>query len=218
MAGTEGPPLTPSAGQAANLLRQELAKQEYQQHKGLLQTVLDWLGEQLGRLLDGAGGTVPAIAWLVGILLVILLVVVAAISLRRGRVHPRSTSEDAVLGEHAMTASDLRRRAGNAERAGDFQGATLDYFRALAVRGVERALVDPAPGLTAYDIARVLGGRFPDRAGDVAAAATIFDAVLYGDQPADAAACARMRELELDVQRARPAPAAGSFTGSGSNG
>lgn len=205
MARVDAAPLTPGAQQADELLRQELAKPEYQQHKGLLQTVLDWLGDQLDRLLNGASGAVPAIAWLVVLLVVILLVVLAATGLRRGRVRAASMTTDAVLGEREMTAADLRRRATAAEKTGDLRQATLDYFRALAVRGVERALVDPAPGLTAHEIARILSARFSDSSTAVFTAASTFDAMLYGDRPADAAGCATMRDLDQSLERTRPA-------------
>lgn len=215
MARAEAPPLTPGARQADELLRQELAKPEYQQHKGLLQTVLDWLGDQLDRLLNGAGGAVPAIAWLVVLLVVILLATFAATSLRGGRVRAASKVTDAVLGEQQTTGADLRRRAADAEAGADLQQATLDYFRAIAVRGVERALVDPAPGLTAHEIARVLGARFPDRSTALFAAASTFDAMLYGDRPADAADCATMRELDRSLERIRPVVPVHSPTGAG---
>lgn len=216
MARAEAPPLTPSAQQADELLRRELAKPEYQQHKGLGQTALDWLGSQLDRLLSGAGGAVPAIAWLVVLLVVILLVVLAATALRRGRVRAASTTVEAVLGEREMTAADLRRRAADAEKSGDLRQATLDYFRALAVRGVERALVDPAPGLTAHEIARTLSARFPGSADNIFAAASSFDAMLYGDRPADATDTATMRDLDQELERTRPAAPSGSPSGLGS--
>lgn len=210
MAGPDGPPLTSSAQQADELLRRELAKPEYQQHKGLVQTVVDWLGQQLDRALHNAGGAVPLVAWLLVLLAVILLIVFAATSLRRGRGRAPSTITDAVLGEREMSSADLRRRAAEAERTGDLQQATLDYFRALAVRGVERALVDPAPGLTAHEIARILGARFPASCDTVFAAASTFDAMLYGDRPADASDCASMRGLDQQLERTRPTAPVGS--------
>lgn len=198
-------PLTPSGPQARELLRPELAKSEYHQPKSLLQTVLDWIGRQLGDLLSGSTGTLPAIAWLIGLLLVVLLAVLAAIGLRRGRVRARTTTDAEVLGEQAVTAAELRRRATGHERDGDFGPAAIDYFRAIAVRGVERALVDPAPGLTAHDIALVLGRRFPGSGTDLFDAAASFDAILYGDQAADADICSRTRELEKHLADSRPA-------------
>ncbi|MBO1755808.1 DUF4129 domain-containing protein [Allobranchiibius sp. CTAmp26] len=206
MLRADATPLTPSGDQGRQLLRRELAKGEYDQHKGLLQTAYDWIARQLDHLLSGSTGTLPAIAWLVGLLLVILIVILAATGLRRGRVRARGHDDDAVLGDRQTSADELRSRATAAERAGDLDAATLDRFRAIAVRGVERALIDAAPGLTAHEIARVLAARFPASTTRLSEAAAIFDAVLYGGRAADAADCTRMRDLDEVLEHARPNP------------
>ena len=202
---TDATPLTPSGEQARDLLRRELAKNEYHQHQGLLQTAYNWIARQLDHLFSGGTGTLPGIAWLVGLLLVILVVTLAATGLRRGRVRARGVPGD-VLGDRRTSAEDLRARAVAAERAGDLDAATLDRFRAIAVRGVERALVDTAPGLTAHEIARVLAARFPGSRTALSDAAGVFDAVLYGGRAADAADSARMRDLDDLLEHARPEP------------
>ncbi|NYJ75476.1 DUF4129 domain-containing protein [Allobranchiibius huperziae] len=199
-------PLTPGGEQGRELLRRELSKSEYRQHKSLLQSVYDWIASRIDALLSGSTGTLPSIAWLIGLLLVILVVTLAVTGLRRGRVRARRQPDDAVLGDRSTSAEELRARATAAERAGDLDSATLDWFRAIAVRGVERALVDPAPGLTADEIARVLGARFPASSTGLSDAATVFDAVLYGGRTADAADCVRVRDLDSLLERTRPEP------------
>lgn len=198
-------PLTPSGSRARELLQQELAKSAYHPPTSVTQLVLRWVGEQLGRLLSGPTGTLPSIAWAVGLLLVILVVILAVTGLRRGRVRARTPTAGDVLGEQATTAAELRRRAAAHELTGDFALATLDYFRAVAVRGVERALVDGAPGLTAHEIARILGQRFPGSSGALFGAAASFDAILYGGQPADTTVCERIRDLDEHLAKTRPA-------------
>ena len=206
MLPAEGTPLTPTGARARQLLGRELSRSEYQQHKGLVQTVLDWISGQLDHLLSGTTGTLPAIGWLVGLLLVIMIVTLAATGLRRGRARAGDVPGDAVLGDHATSAAELRVRAAAAEHRADLDAATLDYFRAIAVRGVERALVEPSPGLTAHEIARVLAARFPPATDELTRAAGVFDAVLYGGQTADSTGCARMRDLDDRLESARPEP------------
>lgn len=206
MLRADATPLTPSGEQGRQLLRRELSKDQYHQRKGLLQTAYDWIVHQLNQLFSGSTGTLPSLAWLVGLLLVILVITLAAAGLRRGRVRARGDSDDAVLGDHRTSADELRARASKAERAGDLDAATLDRFRAIAVRGVERTLVDASPGLTAHETARVLAARFPASTDELSHAAGTFDSVLYGGHAADSAECARMRDLDDLLERARPEP------------
>ena len=70
MLRAEGPPLTPSGSQARELLRQELAKPEYQERKGPVQRLVEWISDTLNDFFSTQGGTLPSIAWLVGLLLV----------------------------------------------------------------------------------------------------------------------------------------------------
>lgn len=204
MLRAEGPPLTPSGSQARELLRQELAKPEYQERKGLVQRAVEWVFDKLDNLFSTQGGTLPSLAWLVGLLLVVLVAVLAVTYLRTGRVQAKATIRQDILGAKPMTAEQLRRRAAEHELAGRFGAGAVDYFRALAVRSVERVLIDVAPGLTAHDIARTLGARFPDSREQLLDAAATFDAVLYGDHTADEHDCARIRDLERQLAGTRP--------------
>ena len=204
MLRAEGPPLTPSGSQARELLRQELAKPEYQERKGPVQRLVEWISDTLNDFFSTQGGTLPSIAWLVGLLLVLLVAVLAATYLRVGHVQAGVTGQQDVLGEKPMSAEELRRRAAEHELAGRFGAGTVDYFRALAVRSFERVLVDVTPGLTAHDIAESLGGRFPDAREDLLAAAATFDAVLYGGRSADEQDCSRIRNLDHQLARTRP--------------
>lgn len=202
-------PLAPSGPQARELLKQELAKPEYQERKGVVQRSVEWILDRLQDLLANQGGTLPSLAWLVGLLLLLLVVVLAVTYLRPGRVHARGEPQESVLGEQALTAQQLRNRAAEHERAGMFGPASIDYFRTLAVRSVERTLVDVAPGLTAHDIARVLSIRFPDSDAELRTVAATFDAVLYGGRSANARDCSRIRDLEKQLAATRPAAPVG---------
>lgn len=205
MLRAEGVPLTPGGSQARELLRQELAKPDYRERKGLVQRIVEWIQDRLQDLLSHQGGTLPSLAWIVGLLLFLLIVVLAVTYLRPGRTQARGEFHEGVLGEQTMTAEELRRRAAEHERSGEFTPASIDYFRTLAVRSVERALVDVAPGLTAHDIAHSLSRRFTDSDSELRACAATFDAVLYGGRAADARDCARIRDLEQQLAGTRPA-------------
>lgn len=209
MLRAEDPPLSPGGDQARDLLRHELAKPEYHERKSLVQTVVDWVLERLGEVLSGSTGTLPALAWLVGLLLVIAAIALAVFGLRRGRVSSKVDGARSVLGETTLTADDLRRRADRARGAGDHSAASLDYMRAVAARGVERALVAASPGLTAYEVARQLTVSFPDQERELAAAATTFDEILYGGRSGDERTSAALGELDERLRRTRPRIPAG---------
>ena len=72
----------------------------------------------------------------------------------------------------------------------------------------ERALVDPRPGATADEVAAQAASALPGLAGDLAAAARLFDDVTYGHHGAGPDSDARLRELDAAVGSARPAAGA----------
>ena len=79
-------------------------------------------------------------------------------------------------------ADEWRARAEAAYASGDHGTALVDGFRALAVRQVERGLLDDAPGATAHELAVALRALHPGREQQVDEGARLFDLVLYGDR------------------------------------
>ena len=138
------------------------------------------------RTLDAASSAPPLstfFAMLVGLLLVLALVwlVTRTRATRgvRGRAPPRSPTA-------RSGADEWRARAEAAYASGDHSTALVDGFRALAVRQVERGLLDDAPGATAHELAVALRALHPDREQHVDEGARLFDLVLYGDRVATA--------------------------------
>jgi hypothetical protein len=84
-----------------------------------------------------------------------------------------------------VTAAELRDRADRALAEGRFADALVDGYRALAVRQVERDRIDDVPQATAHELAGALAESFPAQRERIFASAEAFDAVLYGDRPAD---------------------------------
>lgn len=168
---------------------------------------MKWLGRELDHAFGAAaahspGGGVGAVGFVV---LLVAIVVVA-----RWRLGPMSRTAHVsvdVLADTTATAAEHRRRAKTAADGGDWKTAVIERMRALARALEERAVLDARPGRTADELAADAGRSLPAAREVLAAAATTFDAVAYGDRPAtsgdydvvcradDAAASARPAEL-----------------------
>lgn len=185
------PPLDPSGDLARSWLRRELLDPDYYDENPM-QRLLGWLDRQISRGVEAASGTPPLqsfAAMLVGLLLVVGL----GLLLSRARRTARSATERrAVLTEEVVTAAELRARAEEALSDGRYADAVVEGFRALTVRQVERGHLDPAPGATAHEVARLLADQFPSLAARLSRCAVVFDAVRYGGRPAG-------REQAIDV-------------------
>ena len=79
----------------------------------------------------------------------------------------------------------------------------------MARGGVERGLLDDSPGRTSHEVLAELATRFPALAGDLRAAADLFDRVVYGARGAGRDEAAGILELEATARAAPPEPAAG---------
>jgi hypothetical protein len=77
-------------------------------------------------------------------------------------------------------------------------------MRAVVRALEERTLLDPRPGRTADEAAAEAGRALPGHAAALAAAAIAFDAIAYGDAPADQAAYRLLDDLDRALERTRP--------------
>ena len=179
------PPLVPSPDEGRSLLRRELLEADYREDD-VLGRVLDWVLRVIVRTLDAASSAPPLstfFAMLVGLLLVLALVwLVTRTRATRGVQRQRA----AAVPDDSVGADEWRARAEAAYASGDHSTALVDGFRALAVRQVERGLLDDAPGATAHELAVALRTLHPDRRQHVDEGARLFDLVLYGDRVATA--------------------------------
>lgn len=198
----------PDADGARELLRRELTKPEYNQPRGWLSRLLDWVNERLSSLLN----VVPGSGWL-SVLLVILvavIVVLAVVFAVRHRLRDKSLSRTwsrTVLDDENLTAAQYRDRARQAASSADWDTCLLDSFRALTASAGERTLLDDAPTRTAHEVADRLAVTFVDRAADLRWSADAFDRVRYGEISCSQGDAEHVRDLDRAVEKARPAAA-----------
>lgn len=202
-------PLDPDRDEARRLVRDELARGDYQLQESWAARAWRWFTD----LFSGFGGVGPLPGWVTWALLALVLVAVLAVLAfasrhrwRTGRLATRG-APGAVLEGPARSAAEHRAEATRALKAGDHDRAALEAYRAVAVSAVERALVDDRPGRTAHELATVLSPVFPDDAAGLRAAADAFDAVRYGAHPASPEQARQVVDLDARLLSARPAVA-----------
>jgi len=201
----------PDAGDARNQLAEELARAEYAQARpnpllgfldDLWQGFLSWFEGLNG--LGANWGTAVVLAAAVALVLLAVAVV-------RPRLNRRAPVPEPGLGlSPRLAAADYRARAERAAAAGDWSAACVERFRALVLAAEERTLLDPQPGRTAFEATGRLGSLFPEQAVDLARAATLFNALRYGDRRATAAEHAALASLDDALATARPSAGTGS--------
>lgn len=189
---------------ARDLLRHELANPEYAPQRNWLQEARDWIIDHVLDQILRHANSAPGI---VIIVLLVLLGLAIAYSLTRFRARRAApaTTEDLVFTDSSATAAQLRASAADAAARGEFTRAYLDYFRALARSGQERALVPADPGLTAHELGQPLARCFPAESTEIDHAASGFDLVRYGEVSASEADVTRIRGLDERLRAARPA-------------
>lgn len=189
------PPLDPSPGEARSLLERELVRPEYH-HRNLLQQVLDWVDRFVGRSIDAASHA-PPLSTFAAMVVLLLLALGLGWLLSRARRTARTTEQRrTVLTGESVTAAQLRARAEAALAEGRNADAVVEGFRALAVRQVERGVLDDRPGATAHEVALAIGEVHADQRDRVGGSAALFEAVLYGDRPATSAQASGVLELD----------------------
>jgi len=191
--------------EAAQLAREELAKQVYRDAgPGLVERLVRWLLEQAGRLLDGAAGVSPG--GYSGLVVVLLLVAAAvvAVRLKVGPLGRRAAREEALFVGRTRTAAQHRAAADAHAAAGAWAEAVRDRLRAVVRSLEERAVLDERAGRTADEAAADAGRALPSCAAGLRAAAVLFDEIWYGGRPAGPESYAALRDLDAQVQAARP--------------
>ena len=146
-----GVPVELGRDEARLRARAELADPSYDADPSLLERVVAWVLEQLGRLVDASAGVSPG-AWVgLGLLLAMLLLGVLVVRHQVGPLARSARRGDQVFGSRARRAVEHRVAADEAAKQGDWARAVVERYRAV-VRGLEeRAVLDPRPGRTADD-------------------------------------------------------------------
>ena len=198
-------PVDPDAPEATQWLLDELSKPQYQAAQPTLfdriaKAVSDWLNSlQLG----SAEGP-PALGLGVIILLVVAALVVAFLIFGLPRLGRRSRVTGSLFGEDdARTAARMRLEAERAAADGDYSGAVLEMFRAIARGLAERTIVTTTPGTTAHGFAVRAGVVFPEFSAGLTEAAASFDGVRYLGRTATREQYAAIADLERELRGAR---------------
>ena len=198
-------PVDPSAEEAREWMRRELAKPEYADDRSLLQRAIDWVSELISDLLARGTGGLPG--WVLPVALAVAAALVALLLIVKVRREPGAGGagrRGAVLDGMQVDADAYRARARAAYESGDADAATMDWFRAIAAGAAERVIIDDNPGRTAHEVSVALAGIFPEEAGALARAADQFDAIRYGDARVDATVARFVGDLDGRLAAARP--------------
>jgi hypothetical protein len=196
---------------ARDAAQQELSKGIYHADdpgpfERLFNAVVDWLDRLMSRA-DSAAGR----SWGLLALLVVLLAAAALTIWRTGWLRRTATRSESDLDlATGLTADEHRRRADGYASRGRYAEAVRERMRAIVRELEDRGVLEPRPGRTADEVARDAGAIASGVAGDLRAAARLFDEIWYGGRPATAGSDAAMREADQRVRAAQLAVAAGS--------
>jgi hypothetical protein len=191
--------------EARRAAERELSKGVYHQNEPgpidrAINAVVDWVS----RLLDRIAGATPGGSLGLLVLLALVIVVGAVVIWRTGPVRRGARIRPSLVELSGdLDAAEHRRQADEHAAAGRFAEAVRERMRAI-VRELEmRGVLEPRPGRTADEVAREAGATVPAVAGDLRAAAGVFDEVWYGGRTATAQADAVLRHADERIQRAQ---------------
>jgi Domain of unknown function (DUF4129) len=154
------------------------------------------------RILDArspGGGVNWGFLLAIGILLAAIALVVWRVGLPRWRPGSRDA---AVAADSSRPAADYRALAEQHAARGDWAAAVRDRFRALVRELETQALLDERLARTAWEAAYRASQVLPACREALQAGAESFNAVVYGDRPADSTTYQHMVAVEEQVTAA----------------
>ncbi|MFE2923022.1 DUF4129 domain-containing protein [Streptomyces goshikiensis] len=203
--GAPTPPVTTPRDPAREAAERELSKPVYHQNDpGLVERALDRFWEWVDELFGRASGATPGGGLGLLAILLLALLVIAALWWRLGTPHRTATDPGTLFDDGPRSAADHRAAAEAHATAGRWTEAVQERMRAVVRSLEERTLLDPRPGRTADEAAAEAAGPLPRHAADLRAAARAFDDVTYGGRTGDPDTYARLRTLDLALERAKP--------------
>ncbi|MFE3608708.1 DUF4129 domain-containing protein [Streptomyces goshikiensis] len=203
--GAPTPPVTTPRDPAREAAERELSKPVYHQNDpGLVERALDRFWEWVDELFGRASGATPGGGLGLLAILLLTLLVIAALWWRLGTPHRTATDPGTLFDDGPRSAADHRAAAEAHATAGRWTEAVQERMRAVVRSLEERTLLDPRPGRTADEAAAEAAGPLPQHATDLRAAARAFDDVTYGGRTGDPDTYARLRTLDLALERAKP--------------
>jgi hypothetical protein len=191
---------------AQRLARQELNKAIYHQGPSIpvviaraIRSFLTWIFGHASQITPGGSWTVVALVALAAVLVVVAIRIgpLARTARRSAPVHDS--------GSRPLPAAQLRDASIARAAEGDYSTAILQRLRAIAASCEERGVLAPDAGRTADELAAQAGALFRGHAADLAAAARLFDEILYGDGTGTADGYARLRDLDDALAALSPA-------------
>lgn len=167
---------------AHDAAQRELGKPIYPRGS-LTERFIDWLQELFYKLLSESA-SVPG-GWFTITVLVVLVAVALVVAVRIARRTMRTNrgGDDALFGDHELTAEQHRAIAQRFAAQGDWAAAIRHRLRAVARQLEESAVLNPVPGRTATELARDAGAAIPDLGPEFRGAAEAFNDVTYGELP-----------------------------------
>ncbi|MEU9761062.1 DUF4129 domain-containing protein [Streptomyces sp. NPDC001834] len=183
----------------------ELSKPMYHENDpGLLQRGLDQLWDWIGDLLGMASSAAPGGPLGLIVLALAVIAPVAAFWWRLGTPRRMVRTADSLFEDTPRTAAEHRAAAETYAATQHWTEAVQERTRAIVRSLEERALIDPRPGRTADEAAAEAARLLPSHAARLRAAAGHFDDVTYGGRTADQRVYLSVRELDIDLEAAKP--------------
>jgi hypothetical protein len=190
---------------AREAAERELSKPMYHENDpSLLQRALDRFWDWVGRIFDAASSTAPGGPLGLVVLFLLVIGLLAALWWRLGTPRRAPGSADSLFDHRPRSASEHRTAAEAHAAAGQWNQAVQERMRAIVRSLEERTLLDPRPGRTADEAAAEAGRSLPAHADGLRVSAREFDDVTYGGRTADRQAYLRLRDLDLELERAKP--------------
>ncbi|KUJ42960.1 hypothetical protein MBT84_25760 [Streptomyces sp. MBT84] len=203
------PPVTIPRDPAREAARRELAKRMYHENDpGLLQRALNAFWDWVERLFTAASTATPGGALGLVVIVLAVLAVLGALWWRLGTPQRTPTASATLFDDRPRSAAEHRAAAEAHAAQGHWSQAVQERMRAVVRSLEERALLDVRPGRTADEAASEAGRALPGHADRLRAAARDFDDVTYGGRSAGEGTYRRLADLDADLERTRPAPAA----------
>ncbi|MDQ1010430.1 hypothetical protein QFZ82_004915 [Streptomyces sp. V4I23] len=190
---------------AREAAERELSDPMYHENDpNLLERALDRFWDWVGSLFEGAGGA--GIGGTTGLVVIFLVVIALAAALwwRLGTPQRTPVSADSLFDAGPRSAAEHRTAAEEHAAAARWNQAVQERMRAIVRSLEERALLAPRPGRTADEAAAEAGRSLPPHADELRAAARAFDDITYGGRTADRQSYERLRDLDLELERAKP--------------
>jgi len=212
--GVALPPPAVDAERARQVADEVLSRPEYARARpSLVARLLDWLSDQMGRLLDLLAGS-PRASLLGSAVIVLLLAAVALLvwwlvgGLRRD-----PGAEEVVAAPHTRRAAQWRQEALAAERAARWRVALRCRYRELLAELALAGVVEEVPGRTTGEYAAAVRAGLPAAAEAFADVSRAFEQAWYGRWPVgkgDLSAVHRRAQAVRELLPARARAKAGA--------